>query len=450
LKLHLTICTLLIIIFSISTQSWAGTTQKQSSDFSVTPSVGVTQFILYNSNPFFSAPSRYWLETSAYFGGTGTYQDFSVRVVGMAAKTTGQDPFGTGTVATGTPTGTAIGSATASFDMDEAFVRYQNIGNLPLQATLGRQHIDIGTEFLFGDGVYDGFAASNQQAVYHNPRQGFDALRLEWDVHAIHVDSFAYWVDPTWDGAGGRDGLLGGVDISYEFESIKGSYAAGVYYRYSRSNLDNDMTVLNVRVKQHIPVLDDLYIGAEVVYEFNGKCQNASYCTTIGQDMNENSWHAEVGYQASQVSLKPFLEAGYVSYSKDFTPVATGWSDWGKWYMGNQIDWIIFGSNTKVIQAQGGFWPTPTVKFRMLYTQTRQVENTGTSTGGTLSDEYQVLTEWYPNDWFWINLMLGYAKVGTALAASGLSNTFAFINSGAQRVGSKDSIDVVLATGLRF
>ncbi|HXH69128.1 MAG TPA: hypothetical protein VNI60_02155 [Pyrinomonadaceae bacterium] len=43
----------------------------------------------------------------------------------------------------------------------------------------------------------------------------------------------------------------------------------------------------------------------------------------------------------------------------------------GKWYLGNQIDWIIFGTNTKIIRAQVGFHPTLTIKLRALFHNTR-------------------------------------------------------------------------------
>jgi hypothetical protein len=166
--------------------------------------------------------------------------------------------------------------------------------------------------------------------------------------------------------------------------------------------------------------------------------------------MNEQSWHAEVAYEAKTRRLRPFAEAGYVFYSKDFTPIATGFSDWGKWYLGNQLDWIIFGTNTKIIRAQVGLWPTSTIKLRALFHNTRQVENTGTSTGGSLANEMSYIAEWYPRDKLWFNLVVGDSRPGSALAASGLTNSFAFLNSGAATVGSKRSIDFVFATGVRF
>ena len=150
-----------------------------------------------------------------------------------ASRLLGQDSYGTATTPAGAPPGTKTPSAFPSFYLDEAYVQLDRIGGLALKATLGRQHITIGSQFLIGDGVYDGFSTKTRQGVFHSPRKGFDALRVEWDVKKTHFDSFIYRVDPTWDGGGGRDGLLGGLDVSRTFEKTKGTYAAGLFYRSS-------------------------------------------------------------------------------------------------------------------------------------------------------------------------------------------------------------------------
>jgi hypothetical protein len=410
----------------------------------------ITNYVISESSAFFGDSARHWLETSLRLDGTVRYENFTAGISGLGIKTTGQDAFGTGTLSPGAPAGTNRPSALPGFYLDKAYIQLDRIGGLPLKATFGRQHIIIGSQFLIGDGVYDGFSTKTRQGVFHNPRKGFDALRVEWDVKKTHFDSFIYRVDPTWDGGGGRDGLLGGLDVSHTFEHTKGTFAAALFYRSSRSNLDNDMAIFNLRGEQPLKAIKGLTVSAELAWQFAGKCQNAAYCTTVGQKMNEQSWHAEVAYEAKTLRLRPFAEAGYVFYSKDFTPIATGFSDWGKWYLGNQIDWIIFGTNTKIIRAQAGLWPTSTIKLRALFHNTRQVENTGTGTGGSLANELSYIAEWYPKDKLWFNVVVGHSLPGSALAASGLTNSFSFLNTGAATVGTRRSIDFVFATGVRF
>lgn len=409
-----------------------------------------TNYFISESSAFFSDRGRHWLETSLRLDGTVRYKNFTAGLSGIGIKTSGEDAFGTGTIPAGAPPGSKTPSKFPSFYLDQAYIQLDRIGGLPLKATLGRQHITIGSQFLIGDGVYDGFSTKTRQGVFHSPRKGFDALRVEWDMKKTHFDSFIYRVDPTWDGGGGRDGFLGGLDVSHTFEQTKGTYAAGLFYRGSRSNLDNDMVIFNVRGEQPLNLVKGLTVSGEFAWEFAGRCRNAAYCTAIGQKMNEQSWHAEVAYEGKTRRLRPFAEAGYVFYSKDFTPIATGFSDWGKWYLGNQIDWIIFGTNTKIIRAQVGLWPTSTIKLRALFHNTRQVENTGTSTGGSLANEVSFIGEWYPRENLWFNVSLGHSRPGPALAASDLTNPFAFLNTGAVPVGTRNSFDVVFATSWRF
>jgi hypothetical protein len=410
----------------------------------------ITNYVISESHAFFGDRAHHWLETSLRLDGTVRYKNFTAGISGLAVKTTGQDAFGTGTLSSVATAGTNRPGALPSFYLDKVYVQLDRIGGLPVKATLGRQYITIGSQFLIGDGVYDGFSTTTRQGIFHSPRKGFDALRVEWDVKKTHFNSFIYRVDPTWDGGGARNGALGGLDVSRTFEQTKGTYAAGLFYRSSHSNLDNDMAVFNVRGEQPLKLIKGLTVSGEFALEFAGRCRNAAYCTTIGQKMNEQSWHAEIRYEAKTHALRPFAEAGYVFYSKDFTPIATGFSDWGKWYLGNQIDWIIFGTNTKIIRAQTGLWLTSTIKLRALFHNTRQVEPTGTSTGGSLANEVSFIGEWYPREKLWFNVSLGDSRPGTALAASGLTNPFAFLNVGAAQVGTRNSFDVVIATGWRF
>jgi hypothetical protein len=273
---------------------------------------------------------------------------------------------------------------------------------------------------------------------------------VEWDLKHTHFDSFMYRVDSTWDGGGRRDGLFGGVDVSRTFEKAKGTYGVGLFYRHSPSKADNEMAVMNARGEQHLPTNNDVYVSGELVLEFAGKCRNATYCTVVGQKLNERAWHAEVGYEAKAVALKPFAEVGGVYYSKDFTPIATGFSDWGKWYLGNQIDWIIFGTNTKIIRSQIGFWPSPSVKLRAQFHNTRLASTASPATRGSLSNEFALIAEWYPKEKLWFNVLLGDSRPGSALGASGLINPFSALNSGAAAGGTRRSFDMVFVTGVRF
>jgi hypothetical protein len=421
--------------------------EKNKKQWSFNWSGELNNYFITHSHALFGDERKSWMETSASLTGRFSYKRMAVEVSGLGLKTTGRDPFGTGTAAPGSLD--APGTI-PSFRLEKVFIEFSEIGGSSLKATFGRQPIAIGSQFLIGDGVYDGFAPNARQAVYHSPRKSFDAVRVEWDLKTVHFDSFVFRVDPTWDAVGGKDGVFGGINVSRSFNKNKATYAAGLFYRHSPSKADNNMALLNLRAEQRLPGLRDFYAGGELVFEFAGTCRNALYCTTPGQRMGERAGHIEVGYEASLTKWRPSAEVGYVYYSKDFVPIATGFSDWGKWYLGNQIDWIVFGSNTRIARAQVGFWPGKTVRLRAQFHNTRQVSPTGTSTGGSLSNEITYILEWYPQDKLWFNFVVGDSRPGSALAASGLTNLFSFLNSGAATVGSKRSLDFVFAQGWRF
>jgi hypothetical protein len=421
--------------------------QKDKKRWSFVFSGEFNNYFISQSHALFGDERKSWLESSASLNTRFSYKNMAVEVGGLGVKTTGRDPFGTGTAAPGSLD--APGTF-PDFRLEKAFLEFSQIGGSTLKVTVGRQPIAIGSQFLIGDGVYDGFAPNARQAVYHNPRKSFDAVRAEWDLKKIHFDSFVFRVHPTWDAAGGHDGVFGGVDVSRSFEKNKATYAAGFFYRHSPSKADNNMALLDLRGEQHLPGARDFYLGGELVLEFAGSCRNIVYCMTQGQRISEWAGHIEVGYEARLTKWRPSAEVGYVYYSKDFAPIATGFSDWGKWYLGNQIDWIIFGSNTGIIRAQVGFWPAKTVRLRAQFHNTRQVSPTGTSTGGSLTNELSYIAEWYPRDKLWFNLVVGDSRPGSALGTSGLANSFGYLNSGAATVGSKRSIDFVFATGVRF
>lgn len=438
-----------LVLFAPSSSGKAeteGESMASRRPWSIQGIASFAHYAIHQSAPFFGTDDRSWMETSVTFGGRLEWQGrLALEIVGLGLKTTGRDAFGSGSAPAGAPPGTPEQNLDPQFEFDTLFLQWrERSGMLPFTITLGRQPITLGSQFLIGDGVYDGFHPDFPQAVWHNPRSSFDAGRLELEVAGSRLDLFGYRVHPTWDGGGDANGFVVGGELSRTFESIRGSYAAGLFYRESPSDQDNDMWVPNVRFEQRWPGLEDLFVSGEWAGEF-GTGRNPFYVTTPGQDLAEHAWHAEVDYTASQLLGKPFVELGYVHYSRDFTPFATGFSDWGKWYLGNQIDWILFGSNSRIVRAQVGLWLYETVKLRMLYHNTRLVSGAS----GTLSDEFTWVAEWYSKSW-WANLAVGYSVPGDALARSGLSNPFGFLNADAVPIGNRSRAEVIAAVGYKF
>lgn len=430
---------IILLMLNIITAAQNSSPNQDSLSFGYSFS-GVNYF-LSQSNSFFSDESNSWNETSIKLSGSLTYNKFKIEMGGIALKTFGNDAYGSGSNLAANPTKSV--SLDPIFEFDLAYIQYNSGEELPLKVTIGRQPIIIGSQFLIGDGCYDGFHKDYSQVVYHNPRRNFNAIRFEYQTASTKFDLFGYKVHPTWDANGGNDGFVYGLDIKHNCEELKGEYAFGFFHRYSKSKLDNDMSTVNLRINQKFKETENLTFSGEAAYQF-GTGRNLFYVTNFEQKLSELAWHSELLFEAKNLPLQPFIELGYVFYSKDFTPLATGFSDWGKWYLGNQIDWIIFGTNTKIVRAQAGCWLREDLKLRLQYHNTKLVDGTS----GSLSDEFTLIGEWYPSDKFWVNVLFGYSIPGEALHVAGLTNPFEWINTGAVSVGNKKSLDVVLAFGI--
>lgn len=423
------------------------TTLAQDAAPVFTPLGSITVYGLNWSSPFYSGNERHWLETSLRFGGRIEQGPLTLELGGITVANLGRDPFGSGGAEPDAPPDAPRPGQDPVVDLDTAFVQYSHSGALPLTLTVGRQPIVLGSQFLIGDGVYDGFHTNSryQQAVYHNPRRNFDGARLEIDSGKLRVDAFAYSVHSTWDGGGDRNGWFGGAEFSWRNEEQHSLWAAGVFRRESHTDLDNDMWVVSTRTEFPLPGSEHWSASGEWLGEL-GRGYNPAYVTTPDQDLHEYAWHTEIAWQDADQSGKPFAEAGIVYYSKDFTPIATGFSDWGKWYLGNQIDWIIFGTNTKIARVQAGFWPHPQLKARIQYHHTRLVSGPD----GPLANEWSLIGEWFVNEQTWVSLLIGYSNPGSALTRSGMVNPFSYVSADAVAVGDKSGIDLVIGFGKTF
>lgn len=182
--------------------------QKGNKHWSLVFSGELNNYFISESHALFGSERRSWLETSANLTGKFSYKKIAIVVSGLGVKTTGPDPFGTGTAPPGAQTGPGTFPV---FRLEKAYVEVSNIGGSSVKATFGRQPITIGSQFLVGDGVYDGFAPNARQAVYHNPRRSFDAVRVEWDFKKAHFDSFLFRVHPTWDAQVDTTGCSAGL-----------------------------------------------------------------------------------------------------------------------------------------------------------------------------------------------------------------------------------------------
>jgi hypothetical protein len=413
------------------------------------PKVSVTTLVLHNTSPFFSGESKTWAEAFTRFGLGLDEGRFAFAFTGLANRTFGTDPYGSRSDIVFRGPGSGSGDS-PHVELDEGWVRLPLPFELPGTVTVGRQILQIGTQFMFGDGVYDGFAPDARETMYSNPRRTFDAARVDLSLLGADVIAFGYRQDRTWDAANRDDTRVYGLDVTRHFPSIDGTYSIGAFHRDSKHFDDSTFAIWNVRGEQRFSMLPGAYVSGEYVRENFGTCRNFYYCVEVGRELDEEAWHAEVGWIGETLPFSPFFEVGYVYYSPSFHSFAYGASDWGKWYLGNQLPWIIGGWNTKIVRLDVGVWPTETTRFRYQYFQTREVHKKGENDGGPLSDEMQWILEWYPNDWFFVNFVVAYSIPGQALEDAALPNLFQLFYEDAVPVGTKSSVDTVLIVGVTY
>ncbi len=416
-----------------------------STVWSFKPEASIADYTLYQSNPMFSDEERHWMETSVRAGGRVEYRGFSFEAVALGVKTTGQDPYGSGNAPADLPPGAPRVGLAPVFDLDTFYAQWDGGENLPVKISVGRQPLALGTQFLVGKGVFDGYFRDYPQGVWSTPRNWFDLARVQVDWAKTHYEAIYYRVNPSQDAAGGTDGYVTGVDVTHEFESIKGTYGGAALYRGSPSRQDNDMTILDARGKQSLPQLPSVYVGGEYVRQL-GTGRNGYYVGTPGGHLDTAAWHVEMGVQADQTRFKPFAELGYLHFDPSYTPLATGYSDYDSWYFGNQIQWIMFGTDTRMIRAKAGFWPHEKVRVLAFF---HHVE-LATGPTGPLSDEWTLVGEWRPTAKWLVSASLGYSLPGRALAAAGLESFFDRLNHGASLVGDSASFDVSVGVGFTY
>ncbi|MBI2340474.1 MAG: hypothetical protein HYU99_08960 [Deltaproteobacteria bacterium] len=409
--------------------------EKESKDkksWSLKPTGSITNYFIYDSHPFYTSPKGVWDEIAVTGGAIFEYKE-SVRAeaVLMGVKTAGNDPYNSA----------AAGSA-PSFDIDRAFIQVKPFQKIPLTFSLGRQYIRIGTQFIVGDGILEGFGGATQ-GVYMGPRLGFDSLKIEWAPAPWKFTALISFVDPSWDPGLARGGTFSGMDVEYDaLERFGGKYGGNIFYRSDTTGGANQMGVFAGRGEQHFKkVPGDLYLGGEFVFEY-GDCNNPVYCTNPGaQTMNEHAWHVELGYKFTQLKTAPFLEAGYLHHSNDYDPVFAGFNSWGKWYLGSDIWLANFNTNQKAVHVEAGFSPLETLTLRLLYFHTRLVSGPG----GALLNEIDLVADWTPLEWLWAALLVGFEKPGSAMGGSGLVNPFTLTP-----VGTSSSANAVVMTRVSF
>jgi hypothetical protein len=336
----------------------------------------------------------------------------------------------------------------------------------PLTVTLGRQEIVIGDGFLIGDGTYD------RVAQWSAPLKSFDAARAAFDLAPFKVDLFAAYVDKDWVQYRGfhkgrfQDQLpafeeiggsrLYGTDLTWTGEAW-GTWGLSAFFRNDQSLLDNDTIAVSLRGAAEIPFLSGLKLEGEVVREMgHTRVKEADIVT--GGELARRSWggHIDLTYTFNMSRFKPHLGASYIYLPGDdpdtpgtneaFDPLFYGYTDWGKWSIGNIVGGggQLVNSNERVIKLEAGLIPSASTQLRLLYYHFDLDRGVGLDFSKRhYADETELVFDYWPNSIFYAGVELGYAH---PLEAARYWNA----DPATGKDATRDIWELIMWTGLQF
>lgn len=308
------------------------------------------------------------------------------------------------------------GNNNSIFRVDDAYVKVNDIAGTPVDITLGKQQISIEKGFLMDEQNLQFDANVYGNGIKTSPF----SVNIDVDLNPLTLQGYWTKVGTDDDMAAflkGEDVEASGLHAHYNLGEDAFVYTGAIYYTSETEGaFDNeDIT---------------FYVGADV--SLAGFNLYGEYALQTGEDaLNNVDRDADAAflfgkYTFEKLSYAPFLEVGGYYFSgddpntadnEDFNTMTVGFPDWGRWCSGEIFgEQLFFGlQNYRTLMAQAGFMPTGTTSIRLQYLNTEFMESS--FFGAPLSskdaaDEINLVLEWFPNDSWYIALILGAAEPG--------------------------------------
>ena len=203
--------------------------------------------------------------------------------------------------------------------LDQAWIRVENLFDLPLTLKAGRQNLMYGSGFVLFDG----------QSQFASTSTYFDGIKLQWNLSGRWAVDTLYFKDQEnlRDNAAGDDITLSGLYVSGGLKHGPDKLEAYLLNRNDQT-LGKDVLMLGLHLADRFD--SGLDYSAEVAK------QGGDWNATTEQDGLGTK--LELGYTFTACPVKPRLFAGHVSMSGD--DPATGENErWDVFYGG----WPQFG-----------------------------------------------------------------------------------------------------------
>lgn len=305
------------------------------------------------------------------------------------------------------------GNNNSDFMVDEAYIKFRDIADLPVDVTVGRHQISIEKSFLVDDQNH-----RFDTNVYGNAsRTSPFAAKVDLHLEPVTVEIYGGRIGTDDEMAQflfGDDLHVYGINLHYDINEKAYLYGGVVDYQSSTSDgYDNDTI--------------DYYLGGD--FTLGGWNFSGEYAHQVGtddisdSDRNANAAFAFLKYTFEKTQFIPFVEAGGFYFSGDDpstrdnegfdTRNNTGFPDMGKYCPGEAFGEQVFfaQNNYYTFLLQGGLMPTETTMVRLQYFNTYWDEKDnvfGVSVSDDkAADEFNLVLEWFPNPNLYVGVVLG-------------------------------------------
>jgi len=133
---------------------------------------------------------------------------------------------------------------------------------------------------------------------------------------------------------------------------------------------------------------------------------------------------------AGSPARRPSVELGSV-YSRGSAPTAAEFADWADWCLGKAAS-----------------WSARAIKLRFRYAGARGATPVGAARVEPLSDDFDLVAEWYPTRWLQVGVLVGYAHSGSGVVGTRLPSQLGSIDSEAMSSGAHATVHAALAVGI--
>ena len=286
----------------------------------------------------------------------------------------------------------------SDFDMDQAWLKFNELFDSSFDLKVGRQDIKIEKWFVMGDGE------TQQAALWNAWHYSFPfAVRLDGDLGPIKMTSFwAKTSDYYQSWSRGIKSDLEVTGINFHYDIFDSTYVyAGYYRKFDNSNAkipkpnnpfrigvytpqgkvledDNDTNVFDIGFDSNI---SNLHLAGEFVYQTG----DAGSLNGEDRDRQAMAYFGRATYNFP-VKFSPFIRGQYTYFSgdddyeddeaKNYDPMFIGFKGWNQWIMGELVgEAHLPNTNKKVAIASAGFSPVKRMKATFMYLNHKLDEN---------------------------------------------------------------------------